>query len=69
MNPSMADIPLSQSVFHCKNPNILTVTKAGNILVWDTSPFLATDQSLHKEIFKIISLQKIDITCIATTDR
>lgn len=69
MNPVIVDMPLSQTVFHCKNPHILTVTKAGNILVWDISPFLNEDQSLHKEIFKIISLQKVDITCIATTDR
>lgn len=69
MNASMADMSLSQSVFHCRNPHVLTVTTAGNILVWDITPFLAADQSLHKEIFKIISLQKINITCIATTDR
>lgn len=69
MNPNMADMSLSQSVFHCRNPHVLTVTTAGNILVWDITPFLAADQSLHKEIFKIISLQKINITCIATTDR
>lgn len=69
MNPNMADMSLSQTVFHCRNPNVLTVTTAGNILVWDITPFLAADQSLHKEIFKIISLQKINITCIATTDR
>lgn len=69
MNPNMADMSLSQSVFHCRDPHVLTVTTAGNILVWDVTPFLAADQSLHKEIFKIISLQKVAITCVATTDR
>lgn len=69
MNPNMADMSLSQSVFHCRDPHVLTVTTAGNILVWDVTPFLAADQSLHKEIFKIISLQKVTITCVATTDR
>lgn len=65
----MADRSLSQSVFHCRKTHVLTVTTAGSLVVWDVTTYLAANQSLHKEIFKIIPLQKVPITCVTVTDR
>lgn len=66
---NMADRSLSRSVFHCRNPQVLTVTPAGGLVVWDVRTYLAANQTLHKEIFKIIPLQKVQITCLTATDR
>lgn len=65
----MADRSLSRSVFHCRNPHVLTVTGAGSLVVWDVGTYLAANQTHHKEIFKIIPLQKAQITCLTVTDR
>lgn len=66
---NMVDRSFSQSVFHCTNPHVLTVTAAGSLVVWDVTTYLAANQSLHKEIFKIIPLQNTPITCVSVTDR
>lgn len=60
---------LSQSVFHWKEPEILTATAAGYIVVWDPMEDLAANQSLPRHRIQFIHLQKDPITVLAVTDR
>ncbi|KAM7391954.1 hypothetical protein PAMP_022600 [Pampus punctatissimus] len=59
----------SQSVFHWKEPQVLTATAAGSIVVWQLMEDLAANQSPIKYKVQVISLQKHPITVLAVTDR
>ncbi|XP_051278457.1 cilia- and flagella-associated protein 251 isoform X1 [Dicentrarchus labrax] len=58
----------SQSVFHWRNPQVLTATTKGSIVVWDVIEDLGPDQSLPKDRIKFILLQDNPITALTVTD-
>ena len=59
----------SQSVFHWKEPEILTATSAGGIVVWQLMKDLPANESLTKDKVQVISLQEEPITVLTVTDR
>ncbi|KAK2902064.1 cilia- and flagella-associated protein 251 [Channa argus] len=59
---------LTQSVFHWSEPQILTVSAAGNLVVWDVSKDLTANQCLPRDRIKQIHLQKNPITVLSVTD-
>lgn len=66
---SMAGRSLSQSVFHCRKPQVLTAT-AGDLVVWDLmEEDLTANQSLSIDRMKLIHFQKDPITALTVTDR
>ncbi|CAK6966465.1 cilia- and flagella-associated protein 251 [Scomber scombrus] len=58
----------SQSVFHWKEPEVLTATAAGGIVVWQLMKDLAANKSLTKDKVQVISLQEEPITVLTVTD-
>uniref|UniRef100_A0A665T596 Cilia- and flagella-associated protein 251 n=1 Tax=Echeneis naucrates TaxID=173247 RepID=A0A665T596_ECHNA len=60
--------PLSRSVFHWREPQVLTATAAGSIVVWELIEDLAVNQRLSQEIIKYIHLQKAAFTFLTITD-
>ncbi|XP_072243955.1 cilia- and flagella-associated protein 251 [Leuresthes tenuis] len=64
---NIADVSLSQSVFHWRNPQILTAT-VGSLVVWDVKEDLVENQSLSPERLKIIQLQQHPITVLTVAD-
>lgn len=58
---------LTRSVFHWREPQVLTATAAGSLVVWDALEDQAANQHFPK--FKLIHLQKQPITVLNVTDR
>ncbi|XP_040897933.1 cilia- and flagella-associated protein 251 [Toxotes jaculatrix] len=71
-NPSqtvrMVDGFLSRSVFHWRQPQVVTVVAAGTLVVWDMMEDLAANQCVPQERIKFIPLQQDPITVLTVTD-
>ncbi|KAM7416685.1 hypothetical protein PAMA_018645 [Pampus argenteus] len=66
---NVADGSFTQSVFHWKEPQVLTATAAGSIVVWQLMEDLDANQSPINYKVQVVSLQKHPITVLAVTDR
>ncbi|KAM9858625.1 cilia- and flagella-associated protein 251 [Aulostomus maculatus] len=64
----MAGGSLSQSVFHWKEPQVLTGTAAGTIIMWELMEDFAANQSLTINRVHFISLLQCPITAVTVTD-
>ncbi|XP_071339121.1 cilia- and flagella-associated protein 251 [Trachinotus anak] len=67
-NVNMDARPLSRSVFHWREPQVLTATATGSLVVWDVMEDLAVKQYLSHDTLKFIQLQKDPITVLTVTD-
>ncbi|CAG08438.1 unnamed protein product, partial [Tetraodon nigroviridis] len=59
---------LHMTVFHCKEPLIITATSAGSLMLWDVGGYITATKNFPKVKCKILPLQNAPITCLATTD-
>uniref|UniRef100_A0A672JU70 Cilia- and flagella-associated protein 251 n=1 Tax=Salarias fasciatus TaxID=181472 RepID=A0A672JU70_SALFA len=66
-NVNLADVALSRSVFHWRDPEVLTATGC-NLMVCNVEEGLVANQNFPSERVKIIPLQKSLITLLTVTD-
>ncbi|XP_018523966.1 cilia- and flagella-associated protein 251 [Lates calcarifer] len=59
---------LTRSVFHWREPRVLTATAAGSLVVWDVLEDLAANQCLPQNRVKILKQQEHPITVVTVTD-
>uniref|UniRef100_A0A3Q1IBX8 Cilia- and flagella-associated protein 251 n=1 Tax=Anabas testudineus TaxID=64144 RepID=A0A3Q1IBX8_ANATE len=64
----MAGGLLTRSVFHWREPQVLTASVAGSLVVWDVLEDLAANQGLPRDRIKLINLQKEPITVLTVID-
>ncbi|XP_042343757.1 cilia- and flagella-associated protein 251 [Plectropomus leopardus] len=60
--------PLSQSVFHRREPQILTASAAGSIVVWNLMEDFAANQYFPTYRIRVFDLQDDPITALTVTD-
>ncbi|XP_040011635.1 cilia- and flagella-associated protein 251 [Xiphias gladius] len=65
---NMAGGFLRRSVFHWREPQVLTATAAGSLVLWNVMEDFAANQCLPRERIKLIQLQKDPITVFTVTD-
>ncbi|KAI3372831.1 hypothetical protein L3Q82_023280 [Scortum barcoo] len=59
---------VNQTVFHWSEPQVLTVSAAGSLVVWDVMEDLTVNKNLPKDRITIIPLQENPITVLTVTD-
>uniref|UniRef100_UPI0037E75825 cilia- and flagella-associated protein 251 n=1 Tax=Semicossyphus pulcher TaxID=241346 RepID=UPI0037E75825 len=66
--PLQTDSMSGQSVFHWREPQVVTAAAGGSIVVWDVMEDLAAEQGLPWDRIRLIQLQKHPITTFTVTD-